>query len=99
MAGIVGIQQMARTQGVVWGNGASNDQHVWFDENGWNVDQTESITGNLKVGQKITNYNGVVLGGLGVPAIVVFTRPAAQTNTLVTLATYTTPAVDGSYQI
>jgi len=66
MAGISGIQQFLRSQGILWGGGGADDKHAWFDENGWNVDQSESITGNLKVGQKITNYNGVVLGGLGV---------------------------------
>lgn len=48
---------------------------------------------------KVTQYNNIATNGLGFPSLFKINRPAQQVNATVTLATYTTPAADGSYEI
>ncbi len=55
--------------------------------------------GNIATAGLITTYNNIAVGGNGIGSFVKYTRPAQQTNTTVTLATYTTPATDGSYRV
>lgn len=58
-----------------------------------------NLTGTSFSVPTITTYNSIAVGGNGVPSLVRVTRPAQQVNATVTLATYTTPAADGSYEI
>lgn len=56
-------------------------------------------TGNVLFGGLLTTYNNIAVGGNGVGSLVKYTRPAQQSASTVTLATYTTPAADGSYRV
>jgi hypothetical protein len=56
-------------------------------------------TGNVFLGGLITSYNNIAVGGNGIGSLVKYNRPAQQVNSTVTLATYATPASDGSYRV
>jgi len=56
-------------------------------------------TGGWDILTTFTKYNNVTTVGWGVPAIYGYVRPAQQVNALVTLATYTVGAADGSFTV
>lgn len=58
-----------------------------------------TMQGNLTLAGKITNYNGIATAGWGVPAIYGSGRSTAQTAAVVSVATYTVGAADGSFEI
>jgi hypothetical protein len=67
--------------------------------NGILNDGPETIGGNTILNKKITKYNKITTSAWGVPSIYGYLRPAQQVNSLVTLATYTVGAADGSFMV
>lgn len=62
------------------------------------VTGASTLTGAVTQGAKTITYNNIATEGNGMGAIVKATRVTAQTSN-VTVATYTTPASDGSYLV
>jgi hypothetical protein len=60
---------------------------------------TDPGLGGLAVKGSMAVYNNITTAGWGVPAIYGSGRVTGQTANAVTVATYTTPAADGSYMI
>jgi hypothetical protein len=54
---------------------------------------------NFAVKGKTTTYNNIATAGVGTPFIVAATRVTAQSAANASIATYTTPASDGSYEV
>jgi hypothetical protein len=66
---------------------------------GITVPGTSTLTGNVTQTAKTTTYNGVATAGIGTETVYSAPRSTAVTNTTASLAAYTTPAVDSSYDI
>jgi hypothetical protein len=88
---------------VSFGTTSANALGSWKATNGTltgtlAVTGASTLTGAVTQGAKTTTYNNIATEGNGLGAIVKATRVTAQTSN-VTVATYTTPAADGSYLI
>lgn len=58
-----------------------------------------SSVGALSLVSKLTTYNNIATNGLGVPAIYKVGRATAQAGANASVAAYTLPALDGSYEV
>lgn len=65
----------------------------------WVQSDPTNLGGDLTLGTKIINYNGVATTGFGVPVIYGSGRSTAQTAAATSVATYTVGAADGSFEV
>jgi len=65
----------------------------------FSVAGTSTLTGNVTQTAKTTTYNNVATAGIGTETVYSAPRSTAVTNSTTSLAAYTTPAVDSSYDI
>ena len=70
-----------------------------FATNGTTLALTLDASQNATFAKKIISYNGVTTAGNGAAVVVSAPRTAANTNALWAPASYTTPAVDTSYEV
>lgn len=81
--------------GVIGTGGATSLQLA----TGNTVRQTIDSSGNVQFTGLITSYNNIATAGSGVPAIRANARSTAQTGAVASVAAYTVPAADGSFQV
>lgn len=91
------LQILGAQPNVVWYGDYSGN--LIISDTTFTYDGFTLLTQGLALSDKVSLFNNVATEGLGVPAIYKVGRATAQTAANTSVATYTTPASDGSYEV